>query len=100
MEISFFPPMIKLTLLSEGLVWAVHGGGLKIRWSPKNIEGNSSMVEEKGANMTSLKSTEEYITTLPMPISVVSSNNLPFSLVLLALLEVIGSLLHSRLFSG
>ena len=58
------------------------------------------MVEEKGANMTSLKSTEEYITTLPMPISVVSSNNLPFSLVLLALLEVIGSLLHSRLFSG
>ena len=57
------------------------------------------MVEE---NMTSLQSKEEYI-NLPMPISMVSlslDNNLPFSLVLLAFLEVLCSLLHSRLFSG
>ena len=68
---------------------------MKIKWSQKSVEGNSSTVEEEGANMTSF---EEYI-SLP-PISMVSSNNLPFSLVLLALLEVVGSLLHSRLFSG
>ena len=88
-----------MTFLSEGLVWAVHGGGLKIKWSQESIEVNSSMVEE---NMTSLQSKEEYI-NLPMPISMVSlslDNNLPFSLVLLAFLEVLCSLLHSRLFSG
>ena len=89
---------IKLTSLSEGLVWAVHGGSLKIMKIRESIEGNSSMVEEKVANMTSL---EEYINLPPISTMVpLSDNHLPFSLVLLALLEVLCSLLHSRLFSG
>ena len=88
----------------KGLVWAVQGG---VDWKIKRpwyiIEKeNSSIVEEKVENMTSLPSEEEYNSLTPD--SLVSlwdgSNPLPFSLVLLAFFEVLSSLLHSRLFSG
>ena len=75
---------------------------MEIKWSQESMEGNNSMVDEKVANLTSLKSEEEY--TSLSPISLASSstgpNHLPFSLVLFALLGVLCSLLHNRLFSG
>ena len=85
-------------MCTEGLVWSVHGGAswkMKRLWHSK--EGNSSIEEEKEANMTSLE--EEYI-SLPVSMVLSSDDHVPFFLVLLAFLEVLCYLLHGRLFSG
>ena len=87
-------------MCTEGLVWSVHGGlgwEMKRPWHSK--EANNSIEEEKEANMTSLKSEEEYI-SLPVSMVLSSDDHVPFFLVLLAFLEVLCYLLHSRLFSG
>ena len=70
---------------------------MKRPWHSK--EANNSIEEEKEANMTSLKSEEEYI-SLPVSRVLSSDDHVPFFLVLLAFLEVLCCLLHSRLFSG
>ena len=70
---------------------------MKRLWHSK--EGNSSIEEEKEANMTSLKSVEEYI-SLPVSMVLSSDDHVPFFLALLAFLGVLCYLLHSRLFSG
>ena len=81
-------------MYTEGLVWAVHGGEWKIKNPWVGEEGNSSV-----GNETSSESKEEN-KAYPLIISSDGYNHLPFPMVLLAFLELLCSLLHSKHFSG